>query len=157
MIPRISKHSVVAVPAGGQAVNVSVRGHTVHTDQPASSGGADSAPTPLEMMSVALSACVALYVRRFCDSNGLDTGGLAVEVNPVWNPNPGRVGRFDVLLHVPADIPLAHRESMAAVARSCPVHHTLAHGSDIALTIVEGSPDPERDNEPSQVVAAVGG
>ena len=144
MIPRISKHSMVAVSEGGQAISVSVRGHTVRTDQPVSSGGADSAPTPLEMMSVALSACVALYVQRYCDVNQLDAPGVMVEVNPVWNPDPGRVGRFDVLLHLPGTLPVLHREALEAVARSCPVHHTLALGSEIAVKIVGGPPETGR-------------
>jgi uncharacterized OsmC-like protein len=137
----MSKHSVVATPVGGQAFDVSVRGHTVRTDQPVGSGGADTAPTPLELMSVALAACVALYVQRFCSGRGLDAEGLAVEVNPVWKADPGRIGRFDVLLHLPHTIPLQHHEAIERVALTCPVHHTLAHDPLVSVQIVPPSPE----------------
>ncbi len=140
MIPRRSKHSVIAVPVGGEAFEVSVRGHTVRTDQPVGSGGADSAPTPLELMSVSLAGCVALYAQRFCATRGLDARGLAVEVNPVWKSEPGRIGRFDVLLHLPSTIPELHHAAIQAVARTCPVHHTLTHAPEIAVEVMSSSP-----------------
>ena len=140
MIPRRSKHSVVATSVGGEAFEVSVRGHSVRTDQPAGSGGTDTAPTPLELMSVALAGCVALYVQRFCESHDLVTRGLGVEVNPVWRAEPGRIGRFDVLLHLPATIPERHHDAIEAVARSCPVHHTLTHLPEIVVSVMPSSP-----------------
>ena len=139
MIPRVSKHSVVATHVGGQAFEVSVRSHTVRTDQPVSGGGEDTAPTPLEMMSVALAGCVALYVQRYCTGRGLDARGLAVEVNPVWKPEPGSIGRFDVLLHLPGTIPGQHRDALEQVARTCPVHHTFVHSPEITVRVVPGS------------------
>jgi uncharacterized OsmC-like protein len=131
MIPRTSKHSVVATHVGGQAFDVAVRGHTVRTDQPRSSGGADSSPTPLELVSVGLAACVALYVNRFCVANGVDARDLAVEVTPVWRADPGRIARFDVLLHVPEAVSDRMAGQLETVARSCPVHHTLAEIAEV--------------------------
>lgn len=128
MIPRASKHSVIATAVGGEAFEVAVRGHTVRTDQPAMG---DTAPTPLEMVSVALAGCVALYAQRYCSGAGIAASGLAVEVNPIWRADEGRIGRYDVLLHLPSTIPVEHHEAIRGAASSCPVHHTLAHGSDI--------------------------
>jgi uncharacterized OsmC-like protein len=136
MIPRTSKHSVVATHAGGEAFTVAVRGHTVRTDQPRSAGGTDSAPTPLELMSVGLAACVALYVHRFCVLNGVDACGVAVEVIPVWRADPGRIARFEVLLHLPETVSDHVAAQLEAVARSCPVHHTLGEGADIEVRIL---------------------
>jgi uncharacterized OsmC-like protein len=139
MIQRASKHSILARPAGGQAFDISVRGHTVRTDQPAASGGTDTAPTPLELMSVALAGCVALYVQKYCDRNALDARQLVVEVNPVWRAEPGLIGRFDVLLHLPSTIPEEHRSAIELVATSCPVHRTLAGAPEITVGVIPGS------------------
>jgi putative redox protein len=136
VIPRMSKQSVIATSAGGQAFDVSVRGHTVRTDQPIGGGGADTAPTPLEMLNVSLAGCIALYVQRFCDRRGLDARGLSVEVNPIWRAEPGGIGRFDVLLHLPGTIPETNRHEIELVARACPVHHTLLMSPEISVKTV---------------------
>lgn len=136
MIPRASKHSVVATHAGGEAFHVAVREHVVRTDQPRAAGGENSAPTPLELTSASLAACIALYVNRFCAKNGIDARGLAVEVNPVWRADPGRIGRFDVLLHLPSAVSDSVAEALLAVAKSCPVHETLVGGPAIDVEIL---------------------
>jgi putative redox protein len=133
MIARSSKHSVVATHAGGEAFTVAVRGHTVRTDQPRSAGGDDSAPTPLELMSVGLAACVALYAHRFCVANGIDACDAAVEVVPVWRADPGRIARFDVLLHLPETVSETVAAQLEQVARQCPVHHTLGERAEIEV------------------------
>ena len=133
-----SKHSIVATAAGGLAFDVAVRGHTIATDQTVRSGGADAAPTPLELMGAALAACVALYARKYCLAQGLDGDGIAVEVKPVWREDPGRVGRYDVALHLPADFPAEHREGLQAMAADCPVHHTLSHSPELGFRVADG-------------------
>jgi uncharacterized OsmC-like protein len=137
MIPRASKHSVVATAVGGEAFEVSVRGHSVRTDQPT---GSDTAPTPLEMVSVALAGCVALYAQRYCARAGLDARGLAVEVNPIWRADQARIGRFAVSLHVPRGISVEHHPALHAAASNCPVHHTLEQGAEISIEIAAPSP-----------------
>lgn len=141
MIARASRHSVVAMHAGGEAFDVSVRGHTVRTDQSRTAGGTDSAPTPLELLTASLASCVALYVHRFCVKNGVDARGLAVEVIPVWRSDPGRFARFDVLLHLPAFVSPTIREELEAVARACPVHATLDGPADITVRSVDLPPE----------------
>lgn len=137
MIPRASRNSIVATHAGGEAFDVSVRGHTIRTDQPSTAGGTDSAPTPLELITAGLASCVALYVHRFCVLNGVDANGLAVEVIPLWRAEPGRIARFEVLLHMPASVSSAIREELEAVARSCPVHNTLNEPAEITVRTLD--------------------
>ena len=135
MIPRTSKHSVVATPIGGLAFSVAVREHIVSTDQPVRSGGIDSAPTPLEILSAALASCIALYVHKYCDAHSLLAIGLAVEVKPLWKESPGRIARFDVLVHLPDGIPASHHAAIDEVARTCPVHNTLTHTPEITVAV----------------------
>jgi uncharacterized OsmC-like protein len=145
MIPRASKHSVVGTAVGGEAIEVAVRHHTVRSDQPAAG---DSAPTPLEMVSVALAACITLYVKRYCDGARLDASGIAVEVNPVWRADQGRIGRFEVLLHLPRAISAEHHQAIHAAASNCTVHHTLEQGAHISVKVrpspAEGAGEPPR-------------
>lgn len=135
MAPRTSKHSVVATSNGGLAFSVAVREHIVESDQPVRSGGEDSAPTPLELLSAALASCIALYVHKYCDAHSLIAIGLAVEVKPLWKEAPGRIARFDVLLHLPDTVPAAHHAAIESVARTCPVHNTITHAPEITVTL----------------------
>jgi uncharacterized OsmC-like protein len=157
MYPRTTKHSVVATHAGGEAFAVDVRGHTVRTDQPRSAGGSDSGPTPLELLSVSLASCIALYVHRFCVRNGLHACGLNVEVSPVWRSDPGRIARFDVQLHLPASVPHHLAGELEAVARSCPVHLTFSAPPQISVHAViapaADRPTPLRGSAPRRTVA----
>jgi uncharacterized OsmC-like protein len=141
VIPRSSKHSVVATHAGGEAFDVAVRGHVVRTDQPVASGGSDSGPTPLELVSAGLASCVALYVYRACIAKGVDGRGLVVEVNPLWKSDAGRIARFDVVLHLPAAVPKQVYGALEAAASACPVDRTLVAKADIVVSTLS-SPSP---------------
>jgi putative redox protein len=134
-LPKTSRHSIVATPAGGARFTASVRDHSVPTDQPARAGGTDTAPTPLELLSVSLASCIALYVHRYCDNEGLESEGLAVEVKPFWRENPGRIGRFDVVVHIPESLPEEYHADLLEVAEKCPVHHTLTHGPEMIVQV----------------------
>jgi putative redox protein len=130
-----SRHSIVATPEGGQQFSISLREHRLLTDQPERAGGTNAGPTPLELLGASLSGCVALYVHKYCQSEGLQADGLAVEVRPFWKENPGRVARFDIIIHLPEAIPVEHRAQIERVAQSCPVHHTLTLGPEITLQL----------------------
>ena len=134
---RTSKHSIVATPTGGLAFAVAVRGHVIATDQTARSGGTDAAPTPLELMGAALAGCAALYARKYCIEQGLDADGIGVEVKPMWRDDPGRIGRYDIVVHVPATFPREHRAGIEEAVLGCPVHHTLTHAPEMTLRIEE--------------------
>jgi putative redox protein len=132
-----SRHALVATPEGGARFTLRVREHLVQTDQPERAGGSDTAPTPLELLGASLAGCVALYVHKYCESQSLDASELAVEVKPFWRENPGRVGRYDVVVHLPQSIPAEYHAAIEAVAQSCPVHHTLTHAPEITVQLKE--------------------
>jgi putative redox protein len=137
---RGSRHSVVTSWEGGLRFSTSVRQHTVWVDQPSRAGGSDTAPTPLELLSVSLASCIALYAQRFCEERGLEAEGMSVEVKPVWREDPGRISRFDVTLHVPESVPARYREALEEVARGCPVHHTLTLAPEINVQLQSTTP-----------------
>jgi putative redox protein len=135
MTTKPSKHSIVATPEGGARFSVRMRGHELLTDQPVGLGGTDGAPTPLELLGASLAACVALYVQRALESRSLSAEGLVVEARPVWRENPGRIGRYDVIVEVPSEIPVGYHAEIERAARNCPVHHTLVHGPELTVEL----------------------
>ena len=130
-----SKHSIVASPEGGRIVSIALREHLIRTDQPARTGGTDTAPTPLELLGASLSGCVALYVHKYCEAHALPSDELAVEVRPLWRDDPGRIARFDIIVHLPESVPSEHHGAIEEVAQSCPVHHTLRLAPEINLQL----------------------
>jgi putative redox protein len=130
-----SRNSLLARPAGGRKIAIAMRDHVVVTDQPERAGGTDTAPTPLELLGAALAGCVALYVQKFCEAEGLSWEGVKVEAKPFWRENPGRVGRYDVTVHLPEGFPHSHRAAVEQAASDCPVHHTLRQMPEIVIGV----------------------
>jgi ribosomal protein S12 methylthiotransferase accessory factor len=125
---------------GGVRFTADIRGHKVTVDQTQRGGGEDSAPTPLELLPTALGTCVALYVQQFLVTRGLDPTGMTVEVGTVGAANPNRIARFAVEVRIPGGVPEKYRDAVKRAAEGCTVHHTLSHGPEIAVSVLEGSP-----------------
>lgn len=128
------------VADGGLRFAADIRGHRIITDQPHWAGGRDSAPMPLELLSAALGTCVALYVHQFCETRGIPHNGLRVEVRAQSAANPKRIGRFDVRLIMPDEMPEQYRAALERTARTCPVHSTLMHPPQIDVQVVDAEP-----------------
>ncbi|HTT69086.1 MAG TPA: OsmC family protein [Gemmatimonadales bacterium] len=125
---------------GGVRFTADVRGHKLVVDQPPQGGGQDAGPMPLELVPAALGTCVALFVKQFLVTRGLDAAGLTVQVFTATEANPHRIGRFEVTVAIPKGVPEHYREAVARVAESCTVHHTLTHQPEIAVEVLETVP-----------------
>jgi putative redox protein len=126
---------IVVTHEGGLRFAAQVRSHRVIVDQPQGAGGMDSAPMPVELLGVSLGTCIALYVQQFCQSRGLATDGLRVEVGQSGARNPNRVGSFEVRVVLPDDLPPGYAMLLERVVRSCPAHNTLEHETPVRVTI----------------------
>ncbi|CAN5138824.1 OsmC family protein [soil metagenome] len=125
---------VVVTRETGLRFSAQVRTHRVVVDQPVRGGGNDSAPTPVELLSAALGACISLYVYQFLTARSLSTQGLGVEVDMLRGDGHAISG-FVVRLTLPSGLD-AHQRSLAErVAQSCPVHHVFSHAMDIAVQV----------------------
>jgi putative redox protein len=130
---------IVVRHEGGMKFEARIRGHRLVVDQPESAGGEDAAPMPIELLGAALGTCVALYVQQFCQTRGLSSEGLQVEVQQHGVRNPSRVGRFEVRVSLPEGVPSQYAEMLERVARSCPAHHTLVEGAEVAVLVETGA------------------
>ncbi|WFE28783.1 OsmC family protein [Solwaraspora sp. WMMD791] len=110
----------------GERYAVQVRGHQVFVDQPATNGGDDGAPTPVELFVASLASCVAFYAGRYLQRHGLSREGLAVSARYVMaTDRPARVGAIRIEVTAPADLPAGRRAALRAVAAHCTVHNSL--------------------------------
>jgi putative redox protein len=126
---------MIARHEGGLKISAEIRGHNVDTDQPMGAGGADSAPTPLELIGAALGTCIALAVVQFCAARRIPTDGLHVVVEQQTAKAPYRVARYDVRLLLPLAFPDVYREAIERVARSCAAYNTLSNAPEISVAV----------------------
>ncbi|ASW57831.1 OsmC family protein [Plantactinospora sp. KBS50] len=141
----IGTYAAAAVPdsaaldvrfVSGESYEVTVRGHTVRVDQPAGSGGADSAPTPVELFVASLATCVAFYAGRYLARHGLSRDDLGVTVDfRMATDRPARVAGVRLSLRVPADLPANRRAGLLAVASHCTVHNSLVTPPEVTIEL----------------------
>src|SRR5581483_9403852 len=75
--PYIPNMAITISFPGGVAVDATLNGHTIHTDQP-SPLGADSAMSPFDMFLASIGACMGYYALRFCQQRNIATDGLGL-------------------------------------------------------------------------------
>lgn len=122
--------------AGGESYAITTRGHVMLTDQPASAGGSDAAPTPTELLVAALASCVAFYAGRYLVRHGLDRDGLRVSAEfAMAADRPARVRTIQLRVIVPGGVPAERRAAMLAVASHCTVHNTLRQEPGITIDL----------------------
>jgi putative redox protein len=120
---------------GGDRFAITVRDHVFHVDQPVEDGGEDSAPTPVELFLGSLAACVAHYARRYLRRHELPEDGLTVEARWEMAKTPARVGSIDIVLTVPAGVPLDRYDALLVMASHCTVHTSITNAPDIRIAL----------------------
>jgi uncharacterized OsmC-like protein len=122
--------------AAGESYAVSVRGHQLMVDQPADSGGMDTAPTPTELFVASLAACVAFYAGRYLTRHGYSRDGLAVRAAfDMATDRPARVSGIRLTVTVPGDLPAERRPALHAVVSHCTVHNSLTVPPAVAIEL----------------------
>ena len=125
---------IVVSHTSGLTFAVQIGNHRLTVDQPRRAGGDDAGPSPLDLLGASLGACVAYYVHQFCRTRAISSEGLRVEVVQHGASAPARVGRFEVRVILPPAMPDEYAELVERVARTCPAHGTLTHGSEVVVT-----------------------
>ena len=104
--------------------SVQVRDHLLTVDEPLCDGGEDAGPDPQELLAVSLASCTAITMEMYAARKGWDIGGVEVDVE--FQPaERGAPTRFDLILHLPDDLPDEQVEKLRVIAAKCPVHRVL--------------------------------
>jgi uncharacterized OsmC-like protein len=120
----------------GEAYELSVRGHRLWVDQPAESGGMDTAPTPTELFVASLASCVAFYAGRYLTRHGYGRDGLGVCADfDMAQDRPARVGDIRLTVRVPSDLPAERLPALHAVVSHCTVHNSLSNPPSVAIDL----------------------
>jgi putative redox protein len=104
--------------------DVEIRDHVVVADEPTDNGGADSGPSPQELLAASLASCTAITMVMYANRKGWNVGEVVVDVN--YEPaQRGSPTRFRMEVRMPKELPEEQRERLMQIAAKCPVHRTL--------------------------------
>ncbi|PHR17460.1 MAG: osmotically inducible protein C [Hoeflea sp.] len=141
----------VAVGETGQGrfqVSVQAGPHRFLADEPADVGGADTGPSPYDLMAAALGACTAMTLRMYVRLKKIDLGLVTVTVrhNKVHaadclectdeeRSNGGKIDRFERVISIDGGTPEGLADKIVEIAGKCPVHRTLEHGAKVVTKL----------------------
>jgi putative redox protein len=113
--------------AGGKKVNASYKGHIHKTDQPVTSGGENSAPSPFELFLASIGTCAGIYVKSFCDQRNLPTENIKLIQSLQLSPDTKLPSMISIEIQLPADFPEKYKDALIHVAELCAVKRTIAN------------------------------
>src|SRR5712691_3661417 len=106
--------------------------HALTADEPTEDGGADTGPTPPELLCVALCACTSITLRMYAKRKGWPLRALHVDVDFVQDERETAITR---LVTVEGDLDSQQRARLADIPERTPVTLTLKRSVRIATTL----------------------
>jgi putative redox protein len=127
---------VVATSSTGFAQQIRAGRHTLLADEPATSGGTDSGPSPYQLLLAGLAACTSITLRMYAARKGWELGEVEVDLSL------SKEGEHDVIRReVRCSAPLAEekRARLLEIAEKTPVTKTLKQGARIETQLRAGA------------------
>jgi putative redox protein len=113
--------------AGGKKINANLNGHLIKTDQPVTSGGENTAPSPYDLFLASIGTCAGIYVKSFCDNRNLPTENIKLIQSLEFTPESKSPSKISLKIVLPADFPEKYKEALINVAELCAVKRTIAN------------------------------
>ncbi|MBI4816067.1 MAG: OsmC family protein [Deltaproteobacteria bacterium] len=115
---------LVTLP-GGRRVDARVGHHLIHTDQPTTNGGEDTAPAPFELFLASIGACAGIFVQGFCAKRGIPFENIRIFERPNIDDD-GVLRSVGLEIDLPADFPERYKDAVIKVAGRCTVKAAIA-------------------------------
>ncbi|MGA2403075.1 MAG: bifunctional alpha/beta hydrolase/OsmC family protein [Syntrophobacteraceae bacterium] len=139
--PELSDNRVVArTGKTGFRTEIIANGHSLVADEPIAVGGANSGPTPYDLLVSALGACTGMTIRMYADRKKLPLDAIIVRLRherihaedcrDCDDPNC-KVDFIEREIELQGDLDQPTRQRMLEIANRCPVHRTLESGSRV--------------------------
>jgi uncharacterized OsmC-like protein/alpha-beta hydrolase superfamily lysophospholipase len=123
-------------------------GHQLVADEPAAVGGADSGPTPYDLLLAGLGACTAITVRMYADRKGWRLRHITVRLRhrrihakdcAGCETRNGQLDQIEREMQFEGELTDEQRARLLDIAERCPVHRTLH--SEVLVSTAESVPD----------------
>jgi putative redox protein len=147
----LADHGVVVVTESGArpyGQRITAGGHQLVADEPAAIGGADSGPTPYDLLLAGLGACTAITVRMYADRKGWPLRQTTVRLRhrrihandcAECETRTGQLDQIERELQFEGELTDEQRTRLLDIAERCPVHRTLH--SEVRVSTAERVPD----------------
>lgn len=111
---------------------------TFMVDEPFGTGGLGSGPTPFDLLSASLGSCSLLTMRCYAAEREWPLERLVVRVSHDRSALASK-DRFLKEIQMVGALTAVQVHALLDVAMRCPVHLTMARGSDIETRLIQGS------------------
>jgi putative redox protein len=136
---------VVHGSAAGFAQKIIAGSHRLTADEPVDAGGADSGPTPYDLLLSALGSCtsmtIGIYARR--KEWPLESVTVRLRYSRVHaidcaecETKEGMLDRIDLEIQVVGTLTEEQRAKLLEIAHKCPVHRTLVSEINIRTRLL---------------------
>jgi putative redox protein len=115
-------------------MEIAIGPHRLLADEPVSSGGEDSGPSPYDLLTAALGACTAMTVRLYADRKEIPLERVSVNLHHEkihatdcleCETKEGRIDKIERVIELEGPLDEAQRAKLLEIANKCPVHRTL--------------------------------
>jgi putative redox protein len=103
--------------------------HKVIIDEPVSSGGHDSGPTPTEYLCVALASCTTATLKMYANRKQWKIDSLTVAVEKETLADGKNI--FKRTIHLKGALDEEQLDRLMQIANVCPVHKILSQANTI--------------------------
>jgi putative redox protein len=121
--------------------------HALLADEPVAAGGADSGPSPYELLLMALGACTSMTLRLYAEHKQLPLEHVLVRLRHRRNhvedsrdcaEKGVMLDQIDRTIELVGPLDAAQRQRLLEIAERCPVHRTLSQRVVIETRLVDG-------------------
>ncbi|MCC7439471.1 MAG: OsmC family protein [Armatimonadetes bacterium] len=137
--------SITATLGSGYRVELSNQRHQWFADEPADIGGADTAPSPYELLLGSLAACTVITLRMYAQRKGIALDWVKAEYQfgrHQVEEGSQSVERIASHITLGGTFSEAERQRLHQIAARCPVHRTLANGVEMIDNVSFSEPLP---------------
>jgi len=131
--------------AAGFAQEIQAGKHRLHADEPAAAGGADTGPSPYDLLLAALGACTSMTLGAYARRKAWPLEDITVRLRHSkvhaadcsdCETRDGMLDRIERDIHLAGPLTNEQREKLMEIAGKCPIHRTLASKIEIKTRAV---------------------
>ncbi len=121
---------------GNLRVDAKTRGFVISTDQPETSGGENSSPTPTELFTSSIATCAGFFAVKFCRTRNIETTGMSLKMSYEWDKEEKRYPKMSIDLTVPEGFPPKYRKAIIKAMDQCVVKKHILEPPEFEMSVL---------------------